>query len=375
MKLKKFFSLRNVGTVYSMFLGITSMLVISSCKKDGIVAESTPTTASIAVATNEASILENDENEPDQIISISSIATMSTTAMSNEVSYRTSAPLVYTGKSDFTISGVSITAGSQPAITLNNCTNVTIRLSRFVNGNNVKAVGVYLHKCKNVKIEYCYFANVASGVYAEGSTKVKVLNNEMKNMLGPMPRGQFVQFNACYGPNNKIIGNKFENVMGQSNPEDAINIYRSSGTTKSPITISYNWIRGGGPSYTGGGIALGDDGGSYQSALNNVLVNPGQYGIAIASGKTMTIKNNKIFAAQAPYTNVGTFAWNQYSSTTGCSLVTITGNEVNFTAAGGYQNPSWNGGNCGTITGWNNNKWGSSDITATILPSNMISMR
>ena len=197
----------------------------------------------------------------------------------------------------------------------------------------------------------------------------------MLNMQGPMPRGQFVQFISCYGAGNSIMSNKFENILGSSNPEDAINIFQSNGTSASPITIAYNWIRGGGPSTTGGGIALGDGGGSsYQTAFENILVNPGQYGIAIAAGTVMSILNNQIYAAQAPFTNVGTFAWNQYASTSGCSVTTISGNVVNFTAAGGYQNSSWDGGNCGAISGWSANTWGA-NITASILPATIITMQ
>lgn len=169
------------------------------------------------------------------------------------------------------------------------------------------------------------------------------------------------------------MSNKFENILGSSNPEDAINIFQSNGTSASPITIAYNWIRGGGPSKTGGGIALGDGGGSYQTASENILVNSGQYGIAIAAGTVMSILNNQIYAAQAPFTNVGTFAWNQYASTSGCSITTISGNVVNFTAAGGYQNSNWDGGNCGTIIGWSTNIWGA-NITAAILPATIITM-
>jgi hypothetical protein len=369
MKLKELFNLKTMGMVNPICLGVASMILISSCKKEEAINQPTP--APVTTSATQQSIL-SEEGAP---IKVSQLATMATTTTVSSPTYVTSAPLTYTGQSNFTISGVSITAGSVPAITLNNCTNVHIKLSRFVNGTTVNAVGVYLYKCTNVTIESSYFSNVASGVYANQSTMIYVANNQMLNMKGPAPRGQFVQFNQCYGGGNKVLGNKFENIMGQSYPEDGINVYRSSGTASSPITIAYNWIRGGGPSNSGGGIALGDDGGSFQTAFENILINPGQYGIAVASGTAMSIENNKIYAKQASFTNVGTFAWNQYSGSTGCSAVTISGNEVNFTAAGGYQNASWNGGNCGTINGWNNNKWGSPDVTATILPATIITMK
>jgi hypothetical protein len=296
------------------------------------------------------------------------------TILNAATTYKTSEPISYTGVNNITISGLSITAGSGPAISLKNCINVHITASRFVNGTNVTAVGVYLYNCTNVTIDNCYFNNVASGVLASTSTGIYITNNQMLNMRGPMPRGQFVQFVSCYGAGNKIMSNKFENILGSSTPEDAINIFQSKGEAGSPITVAYNWIRGGGPSKSGGGIALGDGGGSYQTAFENILVNPGQYGIAIAAGTVMSILNNKIYAAQASFTNVGTFAWNQYPSTSGCSVTTISGNVVNFTAAGGYQNSNWDGGNCGAISGWNTNTWGA-NITASILPATIITMK
>ncbi|GAA4089388.1 NosD domain-containing protein [Mucilaginibacter panaciglaebae] len=378
MKLKKFLSVEKIGMVCSLFFIITFASLISSCKKDSA--------APVPTSTQPATV---EKSSPDELSQTTAPATVTTPAPSaaatstpatsavatTGLTYKESAPISYTGVNNITISGVSITAGSVPAITLNNCINVHITLSRFVNGTNVNAVGIYLYKCTNVTIDYCYFNKVASGVYASTSTGIYVTGNQMLNMMGPMPRGQFVQLNACYGAGNKIMGNKFENIMGSSNPEDAINIFESNGVAESPITVSNNWIRGGGPSKSGGGIALGDGGGSYQVASDNILVNPGQYGIAIAAGNVMSILNNKIYAAQASYTNVGTFAWNQYASTSGCSIVSISGNEVNFTAAGGYQNSNWDGGNCGTINGWKSNIWASNNITPAILPATIITMK
>jgi len=336
-------------------LGILT-ISISSCQKESIApagpaSQTTPT--GTAAATNTFSFANNLSG----------------------TTYRSSAPISYTGKNNITISGLTITAGSVPAISLKNCINVHITKSRFVNGTAVAAVGIWLYNCTNVTIDSCYFSNVSGGIFASNSTQIYVARNQMLNMNGPQPRGQFVQFSACYGSGNKIMGNRFENIMGESNPEDAINIYMSHGVSGSPITVSGNWIRGGGPSSTGGGINLGDGGGSYQTASNNILVNPGQYGVAVSAGNNMQILSNKIYAAKNTFTNVGTFAWNQYSSTTGCSIVAISGNHVNWTASGGYQNPSWDGGNCGTIVGWANNAFGDPNITASILPATIITMK
>ena len=136
-----------------------------------------------------------------------------------------------------------------------------------------------------------------------------------------------------------------------------------------PVQVIGNWIRGGGPSTSGGGIMTGDDGGSYILIKDNILVNPGQYGIAISSGHHITITNNKIFASKQPVTNVGLYAWNQY--TTDCSSNTISKNRVNFTNKSGVLNNFWNAGNCGTIESWSTNVY-DPNLNESILPATII---
>ena len=275
--------------------------------------------------------------------------------------------IVYDGKNNVVLNGLSIIAGDRPAIEISNCTNLRISGCNLSNGTGVEALGIKLFRCINVTIEDCYLTNLSSGVLASTSTRVYINGNKMLNMQGPMPRGQFVQFIDCYGSGNKIMNNRLENTLGKSRPEDAISIYQSDGTPDSPITVQGNWIRGGGPSKTGGGICLGDGGGGWQVASDNILVNPGQYGIGIASGQNMSILRNKVFASQSEFTNVGILAWNQYLKP--CGNINIDGNEVNWTASAGYKNPFWNGNNCGLIAG-NNNNW-DSDITVDVLPLKM----
>jgi hypothetical protein len=95
-------------------------------------------------------------------------------------------------------------------------------------------------------------------------------------------RGQFVQFDHGSGAGNEIAWNRGVDEEGASNAEDIVNMFMSNGTVDRPINIHNNCFSGGGPSQSGGGILLGDGGGSYQIAQDNVLINPGQYGVAIA---------------------------------------------------------------------------------------------
>lgn len=288
-------------------------------------------------------------------------------------SYTSSGALSYEGKHDFTISGKSISGGTVPAITLKNCYNVHITLCRLTNSSNV---GVYLFNCHNITIDYNYFTNVSTGVYVDHSSigAIAVNYNQFLNMKGPFPRGQFVQFNNVNGPGNSVSYNKGENVLGSSSPEDAINMYQSSGTAASPIKIVGNWIRGGGPSASGGGIMLGDQGGSYLYASDNLLVNPGEYGMAIAGGDHNSIVDNKIYGVAQSFTNVGLYVnsiggYNETNST-------VKGNQVKFYNSNNYSNPCWLAPGVSKPEGWDtSNTWGAASLTVSIIPTVMLSLK
>lgn len=274
-------------------------------------------------------------------------------------------PIVWNEEHNKTISGLEIVNPTGHCIKLTNCNNITIQNCKLGPSKNE---GVYLYNCKNITIQNCTMGSVDSGVVADSCTGIIVTNNDIKNVTGPLPRGQMVQFGRVYGGGNRISYNAGENIPGQSFPEDEISLYMSSGTAEEPILVIGNLIRGGGPSTSGGGIMTGDKGGSYILVADNILVDPGQYGITIASGTHITIRNNKIFGRQQPFSNVGLSAWNQYPSD--CSSNTIRDNEVNFTNKNGKLNCFWNAGNCGMITGWGTNHY-NSNLGPAILPATL----
>ena len=280
---------------------------------------------------------------------------------------KNSAPIVLNGIHDTLVIGLCINNSLTNSIKLVNCYNVTIKNCRLT---TAKGNGIDLYKCKNITIRNCYMEDIATGVYAVESKEINVSNNEIKNVKGPFPRGQMVQFNKVSGINNVVSHNKFENILNASNPEDIINMYKTNGTKDSPVQITGNWIRGGGCSLTGGGIMLGDNGGSYLIAKDNVLVNPGQYGIAISGGENITVINNKIFSKKQYFTNVGLYVWNQNRNT--CAFNTVTGNTVNWTNSKGKRNDVWDNGNCGLVNGWDTNIF-SAKIDSSILPLKIIS--
>lgn len=130
-------------------------------------------------------------------------------------------------------------------------------------------------------------------------------------------------------------------------------------------------MRGGGPSSSGGGIMLGDSGGSYITASGNIMVNPGQYGAAISGGTFITLSNNIIYGAQQSFTNVGLYVMNIGGYVQANN--TVSGNRVNFFNSAGTSNPNYLDGSTATPTGWSStNTWADATVTSAILATTII---
>lgn len=246
---------------------------------------------------------------------------------------------------DRTIENLDIGPCGGEGVRVEHGRNVTIRNVTIRDTGNV---GIYVEGSEGVRIEENRIENALSGIRALSSTGVAVGCNSVRNVRGPIPAGQFVQFDKVTGPGNGIACNIGENEPGRGVPEDAISLFQSRGEPGSPILVERNRLVGGGPSQSGGGIMLGDGGGAYLEARDNLLIDPGQYGIAVASGTHMTITGNVVIARPQPFTNVGISVWNQYAEP--CNTVTVSGNSVDWRARTGRANPWWDGKNCrGTV--------------------------
>ncbi len=268
------------------------------------------------------------------------------------------------------ISGKNIAGAPETCITLTNCYNIRITGCRLINGGNR---GIYMHNCHHIVIENNLFSNLITGVLADHcGGGIRVDDNQFLNMIGPMPGGQYVQFNTVNGEGLSISRNKGENLPGHGKPEDGINLYKSNGTAISPIKVIGNQIRGGGPSPSGGGIMLGDNGGSYQLAEGNILVNPGEYGMAIAGGDHISLINNTIYGKAQPFTNVGLYvnAIGGYA----VSNAVVKGNKINFYNAANYNNNWWLAGGTQKPEGWDNggNLLGDKSLGEHLLPATLI---
>lgn len=288
--------------------------------------------------------------------------------------YAAHAPISLNGISNQTIRGDSITAGTGAGIYLLNCHDIHITKCKIVNGTTALGVGIHLENCYNITIDTCYFVSVATGVYVETSTNnIVVNNNQFKNMMGPMPRGQAVQYNRVNGSGNAITNNRVDNIPGQCTTQaDDINLYMSNGTSSSPILVSGNWLRGGATSNTGVGIQLADGSpaGSYQTATNNILINTGSSGVNIAGGMYINASNNTVYGGSGlSWANEGVAVANYSGGATGNN--TCGGNHVNWTqgTTGSrfdyYIYPGL------TAAGWNTNV-SDNTLTPAILPSIII---
>ncbi len=287
----------------------------------------------------------------DKVVNYKEVTTKIIPAASFYIGLPKSDTLVLSGQSNRVIENIRISNAVGVAAQLTNCSNITFK-NCFFDGSAAEAITLY--GCKNIIIEKCLFARATCGVYASTSQTVVVRNNYFVNMRrrSDLSRGQFVQFNTVIGAGNVVEKNKGENFFGESDPEDQISMFKSSGTSTSPIYIIDNMFRGGGPSLSGGGIVGGDHGGDNISIENNQLVDPGNYGAAIAGGNNNVLNNNRVFSVFHTWNNAGVIIWAQGDNSgvpVTCSNATYTNNHINWPYKYGGQNNYFNGKNCGTV--------------------------
>src|ERR1700748_2698297 len=194
--------------------------------------------------------------------------------------YKVSGALTLTAKdNNTTISGLSFDAMAT-AITVNGAQHVHITKCRFT---NITSYTVLINSASSdITVDSCFFNKVAFGVYATGKI-IKVNGNQCLNLNwnnNPQMYAHFAQLVGVNSGGNQINNNRIENIVGQAYyPHDIISVFESNGLPGDSIQVIGNWIRGGQTAYPsadagGAGIGLGDYGGSYQVARNNILVNP-----------------------------------------------------------------------------------------------------
>ena len=272
-----------------------------------------------------------------------------------------------------TITGLRITNPSGPCIHLVGSHDVTISNCilgpSIFNNQTTPGAGIYLENCTNVTIINCSFMSNYIGVYAVGGSGIKVNNNQFTNVIGGFPKGQYVQFNNVTQAGNEIKDNVGEIVFGARDPQDLINVYKSSGTSTSPILISGNKFRNGSYNDHSGGILVGDNGGDYINVQNNTLVNTGHFGVGVAGGNHINVLNNTIYIRKNDV--AGVYVWAQAGAT--CGFIDVEGNTVDYdhtpdVGAMGYDGR--NDSSCGP-TGLTNNDW-EATLGPGILPDRLL---
>lgn len=214
------------------------------------------------------------------------------------------------------------------------------------NGKTYESVCLQFKRCSNIVIENCNFTGCK--LYFLNCVNPRVLRNNFLYSAKGETNTHAVQFNQCQG--GTIRQNYFVEAIGESNMSDIVNIYRSSGTASEYISVDNNFIYGGGPHTSGGGIMLGDNFGDYQIAEKNILIAPGQYGIAIAGGSHNKIVNNVVMSQQYAYTNVGIYVWGVPARNSQVDDALVEENTVSWVNKAGRKNPWWQGANTSNIT-------------------------
>ena len=294
--------------------------------------------------------------------------------------------IVFRGYKNATLRGWTVRG--DVAVELHDCEDITLidcDLRRVVAGGctNLRIVNCYIHDskdeavylddCTDVLVQGNRFERVKTGVLAHKSSEIRVVGNFCRNVLGPVPGGQLVQFDKVTGKGNTITHNYAINDKGKSSPEDMISLYQSHGTKDSPILVENNYLVGdpvhgsAGKSDSGSGIMLGDGGGSWQVCRDNTLISPGQVGIGVASGKDIVVLDNLILGEKSNVSNVGLYAWNQYQGEV-VGQVSLRGNTVAWVNSAGQDNPYWDGGGFSKVSETGNTFGGSALLQQTSVP-------
>jgi hypothetical protein len=165
---------------------------------------------------------------------------------------------------------------------------------------------VRFENCSDIEVNDSYFEDVSAGVlFTNCDGPLKTLNNEALN-----PGRNFFQCDKCEGAGIRVNGNSLEHTTGYGNAvlEDWINIFNSHGTQSDWIEVNNNRARGHSNSNSGSFIILADSTGTYQKAIGNIGVSPGQVGVGVASGEHILVEGNKMFSDNWMHSNVAYYS-------------------------------------------------------------------
>lgn len=297
--------------------------------------------------------------------------------------YSAHAPINSSGTGSVTIIGDSINSNntSAPCIKLSGYSQVTIKRCKVLNS---LAQGILLINCKNILIDSCYATNVSDGVHVNGYAGFvvngcNVHDNYFKNVNGPFPLGNFIQFNNINGAGIRMNHNYGENINGVAlHPQDLYSVYQCNGLSTDSIQIWNNYARGGQILHDSGGaagIVVGDVGGSWQSCRGNYVIDPGPVGIQCQGGHDIKVDHNYIYGSTRAYSFEGLESGN-YSGTTTYNI-NMSYNRINWKQPAGNQFNLWydSSGSNPLPAGWSTNTTQSfvdAAITNSMLPTVLV---
>jgi hypothetical protein len=237
----------------------------------------------------------------------------------------------YTGINGFSVAGTAFSAAAGDALVFNNCTGTIIIDTCSFSGS--AGVGIWFNNCSNavvMVVNSVFATGLKGGMFALSGSQVQFIveDNTCGGMTGrTIGRGQFFQAFLCTMPGSRIKRNRIITTLAED-AEDKISLNGSSGTQIAPIVVSQNWIIGRGPSMTAGGIAIGENNGSYAIVENNTLINPGAVALFVAGGVGNIIRNNRAIS-QGQAVQAGMYI-EQYITSNVCTLNAITGNQLHW---------------------------------------------
>jgi hypothetical protein len=283
-----------------------------------------------------------------------------------------SGPVNVTVSTPYVLDHVIISNPTGTCVSANGNSNATITITNSVigpcGGDGIIASGAgaviiqnnYIHDVVNhgVQVAVAFnqtvrqntIENSGFGISIQSNnqvtTRANVDFNKLTNVMGISGQNvSAIQFNQVSGPNSSINCNVYTQttppVVPLAGTGDSFNLFLSSGTSASPIQVVGNRIQGGGAIWNGGGILLSDgDSGAGSSgpgfvvADDNLVMNPGGYGIDVSTGHDITINGNYVYGdAQNEYFQatssygpgrIGINTFNVYSSA--CFNITVTNN-------------------------------------------------
>lgn len=332
----------------------------------------------------------------------------------------------FDGQKNFVLENVIITNPTGPCISMRKSENITLRnvtlrdCGTRPDGSIPQRKIVNIVGSKNIVIANSLFTNNAPAnqsnydlINIRNGVNVKLYNNEIRNVIsnapasrddggnrailvsGNLTKNLIIDRNDFFSPGRnavqvsrargvegvRITRNRIEGRKAwDSDFEDMINFFSTTGTAESPIVVRGNYMRNGGPSASGTAIILGDGrnklGTGYINVVKNVIVDPGHVGINVAGGHNFVVKHNIIYggAKVGLWTATG-LTINHYRYTPECRDHKIYGNRVyfrnQFPQHGRSTNHLWNPKTCTNNVRFHSNKIGDRTLSYKVwdLPS------